>query len=154
MTERIHTHPGCAVSSCEGIGLLVWTGEPTLAANQWAVRTLLAHRANAQREVTLLQIIAEGAGTPDAEARAFIQDVYKRELSDVRRIVSAPLGDSFRQSIVRTIMRGMALFAGKTQHITVVSTLEQAYTAVLAGRASPSREKLDEQVRAMLAALS
>jgi hypothetical protein len=154
VTERIHTYPGCAVSSCEGIGLLLWTGEPTLAANQWAVRTLLAHRASAQREVTLLQIIAEQAGTPDADARAYIQEVYKRELSDVRRMVSAPLGDSFRQSIVRAIMRGMALFAGKTQHITVVSTLEQAYAAVLEGRSAPTRDALDRQVRAMYAALA
>lgn len=153
MIERIYKYPGCAVSSCAGISLLLWTGEPTLAANQWAVRTLLANRIKTAGEVTLLQIVAETAGTPDAETRAYIQEVYKRELSDVRRLVSAPLGDGFRQALVRTIMRGMALMAGKTQHITVVSTLDQAYDALLERRTQPTREALASQVRAMFADL-
>ncbi|MBN8613046.1 MAG: hypothetical protein J0L92_20820 [Deltaproteobacteria bacterium] len=153
MLERIYKYPGCAVSSCGGISILVWTGEPTLAANQWAVRTLLSNRTKTAGEVTLLQIIAASAGTPDAETRAYIQDVYKRELSEVRRMVSAPLGDGFKQSVVRTIMRGMAVIAGKTQHITVVSTLDKAYDALLERRATPTRETLSSQVRAMFAEL-
>ena len=153
MTDRIHTHPGCAVSSCGGVSLLLWTGEPTLAANQWAVRTLLDGRNATDPEVSLLQIVAQSAGTPDAQSRAYIQEVYKRELSGVRRLVNAPLGDSFRQAIVRTIMRSMAVFAGKTAHITVVSTLDAAYTAVLEKRTTPTRAALEAQVRAMFAAL-
>ncbi len=147
MIERIYKYPGCAVSTCGGLSLLVWTGEPTLAANQWVVRTLRANRGDG--EIALLQIIAASAGTPDAETRAYIQEVYKRELSDVRRMVSAPLGDSFKQAVVRTIMRGMALIAGKSQNMTVVSTLEEAYSAVLERRTSPTRDQLAAQVRAM-----
>lgn len=152
MKERIHTTSGCAVSSCEGIAIVLWTGEPTLATNKWCVQTL---RANTMKSgaATLLQIVGPTAGTPDAETRAYIQEVYKKELSEVRRMVSAPLGDSFKQSVVRTLMRGMAVIAGKSQHITVVSTLDQAYTTLLAGRTTPSREALSAHVDAMFDAL-
>lgn len=153
MSDRILTYPGCAVSMCGGVGILLWTGEPSLAANQWAVRTILSLQGKSPSAVTLLQIVAASAGTPDAETRAYIQDVYRRELSGVRRLVSAPLGDSFRQSVVRTIMRGMAVFAGKSAHMTVVSTLPQAYAAILDGRTEPSRPELEARVSEMFVAL-
>ena len=152
VAEQVHLYPGCAVSGCEGIAIILWTGEPTLAANQWATRMLLARRGRPGADVTVLQIITEDAGTPDSETRAYIQEVYKRELSDVRRMVSAPLGNSFRQSVVRTILRGMALFAGKASNLTVVATLDDAYAAVLAGRSQPRRAQLEAQVQAMLEA--
>ena len=133
--------------------MVLWTGDPTLVANTWAVRTALAQPAVPGGNTALLQIIAACAGTPDAAARAYMQDVYKRELRGVRRFVSVPLGDSFRQAIVRTIMRSMALFAGKSAFLTVVSTLDAGYDAVLQGRATPTRAELAACVLKMFAAL-
>lgn len=154
MTEPIHTHPGCAVSWCGGVAILLWTGQPTLAANRWAVGLIVAAQDEPERrDGVLLQIIAEDAGLPDSDTRVYIQKVFERELSGLRRVVSAPLGDGFRQAVLRTIVRGIALVAGKSSYMLVVSTLEDAYDAVLARRASPSRAALHARVLAMFEAL-
>jgi hypothetical protein len=215
MDARIHTHPGVAFAVRGGVSVLLWTGDPTLAANQWAVERLLGQewsrsgprtgvpaagadgsglprepmkllgqewsrsgprtgvpaagadgsglprepmkllgqRGVISNEMVLLQIITEGAGTPDAEARRYIQSAYQRELSDMQRVVTAPLGDSFRQSVIRTIMRGMAVFARKSEFVTIVSTLDAGIAAVTKGRASPTPRELDACIDAMFAAL-
>jgi hypothetical protein len=149
----VHDDRGCAIAFVGGVGVLLWTGEPTLRANRWAVSTLLANLDRGSGEPTLLQIVAERAGVPDAESRAFIQEVYRKELSGVRRLVSAPLGDGFRQSVVRTIMRGMAVVSGRMAQVVIVATLEDAYRETLDRRATPTHAELSQRVRAMFEAL-
>lgn len=149
----VHEDRGCAIAFVGGVGVLLWTGDPTLRANRWAVSTLLANLDRGSGELTLLQIVAEQAGVPDAESRAFIQEVYRKELSDVRRLVSAPLGDGFRQSVVRTIMRGMAVVSGRTAQVVIVATLEDAYRETLKRRESPTHAELSTRVRAMFTVL-
>lgn len=153
MSPRIHTYPGVAFAMTGEIAVLLWTGEPTLAANQWAVNKIISERRAVGADLVLLQIIAEGAGTPGPEARRYIQEVYKRELSDMRRVVTAPLGGSFHQSLIRTILRGMAILARKSDYVTVVSTLDDGFAAVTRGRTTPTVTELASTVEAMFAAL-
>jgi hypothetical protein len=128
----IRTYPGVACARSGTVLLLLWTGEPTVDALEWVDATIAAETKRWERGVAL-QIIDPSAGTPGLEARGRIQALYRRELRAGRRLVTAPLGDSLRHSVLRALIRGMALVAGKTAHVSVASTLEDAYAAALEG---------------------
>lgn len=151
MIASAETYPGVAYSVAGDVVIILWTGDPSLAANRWLIEQLSRVRLSRTQPALGLQIIAEQAGTPDADARRYIQEAFKHELVGLRRFVNTPLGSSFKQSLVRTILRGMALVGDRTKVMVIASNLEQALD-LLAEKASPDTPSRDE-LRARIAQL-
>jgi hypothetical protein len=141
-----------AVARRGNVMLLLWTGEPTVQALDWVDEKVAAEAASIERGVAL-QIIDPRAGPPNAAARARIQAMYRRELRNGRRLVTAPLGDSLRHSVMRALVRGMALVAGRSAHVSVASTLEDAHAAALEHAVGVTAEELSAVVGEMYEAL-
>lgn len=148
MIPSTETYPGVAFSTIGDVVIILWTGDPTLAANRWLIEQLSGVRTKRARPALGLQIIAEQAGTPDADARRYVQEAFKHELVGLRRFVNTPLGSSFKQSLVRTILRGMALVGDRNKVIVIASSLDQALDLIgeKASPETPTRQALEAQI--------
>jgi hypothetical protein len=82
--------------------------------------------------IVLVQLILPSSGPPDATTRAALQADLRRLGPQLRRVVTVAIGDSFRQKIVRTIVRTMLLVGGLSKQQRVCATIGEALDAVLA----------------------
>lgn len=142
---------GVVVRAQGDLGVIVWAGTPTVASNRWLVESLLAGLAEPNESYVVLQVILPQAGTPDTEARRYIQDAFRTRLTGLRLLVTTPLGDSLTVSVVRTIMRGMIILSGQSQRIRLAGSIDEALGAL--GResqaATPSRREVLTTLRAL-----
>ena len=135
------------------VGLVLWHGDPTLAANRWLLGHIVSARRAGHPYRIGLQLIAEQAPLPDAETRRFVQAMFKEELPHIHRFINAPLGDSMKQSLVRTVLRGMAMISDKSRAVVIASTLEEALdmASAVASAETPPRSVLRRTVDEMFA---
>ena len=148
-------YPGVGFLTHGDLALVTWTGEPSLAANRWLVDRMPAQVMSRHPSWLLLQIISPSCGTPGPEARQYVQEAFKTRLATVRCMVTVPLGDSLKQSIVRTIMRGMVILSGRSQTITVASSVDDALRLLgsVSSPDTPGRREVLADLRASFAEL-
>jgi hypothetical protein len=149
----ILTYPGVCFAREGDVGLVLWHGEPTLAANRWLVGLISSARRAGKGIRVGIQLIDGGSGMPDAEARRYVQQAFSEELPHVRRFVNAPLGDSMKQSLVRTVLRGMAMIGDKAKVVVIASTIDEALDLVapVASSDTPSRTVLSRTIDQLFA---
>lgn len=146
--RHIALHPAVAFTSLGDVGLILWTGVPTIEANQWLVTQFLGSLAKIEGTTVGIQIIGDGAPVPDSATRRYVQERYDQDLARVRRLVNTPLGDSLRQNIIRTVLRTMALVGDRRKVLTIAATIDEALDLVAAVRSplTPSRAALSERI--------
>lgn len=147
-TSLIQTYPGLVVARAGDVGLILWHGEPTLAANRWLIQYVTTARRAGSGFKIGIQLICDATPLPEADARRYVQEAFREELPHVRRFINAPLGDSMRQSLVRTILRGMAMIADRSKVVVIASTIREALdlTVPVASEDTPPRAVLDRLV--------
>ncbi len=92
-----------------------------------------------------LMIVLPSADVPDAATRMENRNRLRRLRPSVRRLATVPLGDEFRVSIVRTIMRTMIWLQGQGAWLPVYSRVEEGIDSLLELRSefTPGRVELE-----------
>lgn len=152
MFRSVDRHEG--VSYCAGgnLALVVWSGPSTLSANRWLIQRARADMPAIRTGGLFLQLIAEATSPPNAETRRYIQQEFADLLPRARRFVTVPLGDSFNQSVVRTIMRGMLLLSGVSGTAKIASNLDEGLSLIfeVATAETPPRPDTLRKLSSML----
>jgi hypothetical protein len=101
--------------------------------------------------VWYLALVLPTAPLPDAEARKAVQTDLKRWGSKLSHTVTVPMGDSIRESFVRTIMTGMMLLSGQSKSHTIAKTPSAGLRIITTqmGTASPALVALEAAVDAV-----
>jgi hypothetical protein len=102
-----------------------------------------------------LMVVLSTADPPDAETRAENTARLRRIGPRMRRLVTIPLGDTFFVSIVRTVMRGIAVIQGNARTHVFANSVDEGLLRVIqaSGPATPPGERIREDLRALYAAL-
>ena len=144
-------HGGVVRYTASGdVAVVLWTGEPTIAANRWLVDGLLSSFLAKQPSCIVLVFIHPDVSVPSAETRKDIQGVFRNELAPVRRLVNIPLGDNVKQTLFRSVLRAMAMLGDSRRVVSIAANVEEAIASAraVAGPQTPSslalRAAIDE----------
>jgi hypothetical protein len=145
------------VSCCVGgdLMLVAWGGRSTFEANHWLIQRARSTLKGLPSGGLLLQSIEESAAPPDTETRRYIQHEYSDLLPRTRCFVTVPLGSSFHQTVVRTIMRGMLVVSGMSQIAKVSTSIEDGLNLIFEKSTpkTPSRSESLRKIQQMRAEL-
>lgn len=135
------------------VAIVLWSGEPTIAANRWLVDGLLSSFLAQQPSCIVLVFIDADVSVPSAETRKDIQDVFRNELAPVRRLVNIPLGDSVKQTLFRSVLRAMAMLGDSRRVVSIAANVEEAIAAAraVAGPQTPTPLVLRGAIEALFA---
>ena len=149
--SAIERFPGVTFATRGDVGMVVWNGDPTLAANKWVIERAKTDLMSRFPTVLLVQIILETAGQPDAETRRYIEEAFKTHLQPARRMVTIPIGGTLAKTIVRTIMRGMIVVAGRSGVIQISATVAEGLDSLYekASAHTPKRPEIEALLRQM-----
>jgi hypothetical protein len=134
---------------------IVYQKAARLHRTRWLFERMDAFAARRQGDLMALMVVLPTADPPDGPTRAENAAGLKRLESRLRRLVTAPVGDAFRATIVRTIMRALAALQGKSGVHFVVNSVDEAVRRIrqAAGNDTPSGEQLHADLRDLHAAL-
>jgi hypothetical protein len=128
---------GAAAATVRGdVIMLIWKGAAQKSTVQRAMVLTESLSAEHPGGILIFQVILPSSDPPNAEARAIVNAGFKRIRPNIRALVSVGLGDSFRMSIVRTIMRATAALSGLGA-IQVIEATEAAGLRRLLHKAGP-----------------
>jgi glycine/D-amino acid oxidase-like deaminating enzyme len=126
--------------------VLLWRAPATMARWEWQLELTERIAASDPKGVVILNFIAASSTPPDAAMRKRMQAYLKVSGGRIRKLIAVPLGDSIWQSIVRAIIRGVALVSGVSDRQIVVGTVPEA---IVAAQANGSRASADDLRRAV-----
>jgi hypothetical protein len=103
--------------------MVVWRGD-TRAAAVDRVSALLAELTRSHRDVSLLQVIEEGATAPDSDARRALSSMLKQHSGAIRCSAVVYEGDGFRAATLRAVVTGISLLGRPAcPHVVFASTM-------------------------------
>jgi hypothetical protein len=154
VTSGLETHDGIAVRACGDVLVVMWREASRIERIRWLGRCI-DERIAANESVVCCQIILASSSPPDAPARREGQALFERTGESIRRLVTVPVGDDLWMSIVRTILRGMAIVSRQPVEQRIASNLRQGldYVHEVAGPRTPQRHELAATVPQLCAAL-
>ena len=127
MTETVESAPvgGLAMTVVGVTLLLFWRVTASVARWLWQIGhvRLLAERY--PQGVIIVSVILESSTAPNGALRKRMQADFKALGPAMRRMVAAPVGNSFWLSVVRTIVKGVMIMSGQSDRQRVAESLEQ-----------------------------
>ena len=129
------------VVAVDGVGVL-WRGDAAsivyqraarLHRTRWLFDQFDVIRAKNPDGVIALMVVLPSADPPDAETRAENNSRLHTMGTSLRRLVTVPIGDAFRTSVVRTIMRGITIIQGKSKVQFICNTIDAGVRELLVG---------------------
>jgi hypothetical protein len=150
----VETFDGVAIAECGDVLLVVWKSDATLARYDWFEPRVFA-MAERHESIAICQFILSSSRPPDAALRARLRATLVRLGPRMRRLVSVPIGDAIWLTLVRGIMRGMAILSGQSGAVFVAANVESALDRIAQVRTAdtPSRDVLagtaEESARAL-----
>src|SRR6185436_19986380 len=103
---------GVAVMGRGDTFCIVYQKAARLHRTRWLFVQMDKFAAWRQGDLTASMVVLPTADPPDAPTRAENTAGLKRVGTRLRRLVTAPVGDAFRTTIVRTIMRPLSALQG------------------------------------------
>jgi hypothetical protein len=150
--EGVRLGEGVAVAVVGKAVLALWQGPAN--AREW--RELVFREIEQVGDgIVHVQFILPSSAPPDSEARAVLQADIKRLGKKLRKVITVALGDSFRQKIVRTVVRMVLLISGVGKQQVVAATIDEGLDLLLdALGPGASRAELDAAIDALFRARS
>jgi hypothetical protein len=151
------------VKTIDGVGFLtrgdaivvVYRAPARLHRSRWLY--YLADRAAKENPegIVALMVILPTADPPDGPTRAENTTRMRKLAPSLRRFVTVAIGDDLRLSVVRTVMRALAVLQGKSKVHFIENTLEDGVARVreAAGPRTPGAAELMRDVQALYQAL-
>jgi hypothetical protein len=100
-------------------------------------------------------VVLPTSDPPDGPTRAENALRLRRLGPSLRRVVTVPIGNAFRVSVVRTVMRAISAIQGRSGVQVVATTVEEGIPRLLelARAKTPTREEIEADLNAMYQAL-
>src|SRR5258708_4467927 len=114
----------------------VFQAAARLHRTRWLFDAAHALAPRSPEGILVMMVAPPTAAPPDSATRAENHARFRRLGPSLRRFVSVPLGDSVRVSLVRAILRGMAVVQGDARTHLVTATIEEG-TACLREAGGP-----------------
>jgi hypothetical protein len=152
---EIQVFDGVSLTSIGDTLLTLYTAPARLHRSRWAYDRA-DELARAQPEGVMgLMIVLPTADAPDAPTRMENRIRLRRLTGSLRRLVTVPVGDELRISIVRTIMRTMLWMQGQSRLMPVHDTLDGGVDCLLevATPRSPGRQQVEAAIGELYRAL-
>ena len=135
--------------------LVLWKGAARAHRTRWLFEQIEGTVAAHPQGILVLQQVLPTSNPPDGPARDENHLRIRKLGSSLRRLVTVPLGDALWMSLVRTIMRALAVVSGQAKSHFVADTEAEGIDLLLkaASPSTPSRRDLvaglDELYRAL-----
>jgi hypothetical protein len=139
---------GIAMAAAGDVLFTVWKG-PSVDAlidrfepHVWAM-------ADKYPSFVIVQIIMSSSSPPNASVRARARRAMTTLGPRLRCVLSLPVGDGLWTTLVRTIMRGMAVLSGQSDIVRTASSLPDMFERIgaLASAHTPDRAELSRVVQ-------
>jgi hypothetical protein len=151
------------VRSYDGVGcitrgdaaLVLYKSPARLERTRWLFDSIDALAATKPDGVIAFLVVLSTADLPDAATRVENTERMKKLGSSIRRVVTVPVGDTFRLNLVRTIMRSLSVLQGSSKIQMVSSTLEDGLARFIeaASPETPLKSQLVDDLAALYRAL-
>jgi hypothetical protein len=150
---EIETEDGVAVVKRGDLFQIVYSAPARLHRTRWVFDRAEARTMG--KDFVVLMVVLSTSDPPDAATRTENVERLRRIGPRLRRLVTVPLGDTFFVTIVRTIMRALALVTGHGRTQLICSSIEEGVARVVqvAGPSTPTATRILEDQRAMFGAL-
>jgi hypothetical protein len=126
MDPIIHIGDGVAAAELDdGTMVMIWQHPATHDRWEWQVQLMEKMAAKPGDGFLMLNIIFSTSSPPPSSLRKRMQDYMKRIAPRMSKIVVVALGDSIWLSVVRTIIRALALISGESERQVVMATLHE-----------------------------
>lgn len=125
-----YEYDGVAVMARGDLLMAVWRAAGERERLRWAFERT-DEFAQTHPSFIILNVVLPSSDPPDAKGRTETSARFKGYGDRLRRLVTVALGDSFRQSVVRTIMRAFAVISGTSKIYVVAATVDEAIRELL-----------------------
>ncbi len=135
--------------------LIVYQLAARLHRTRWLFARVNEYVAGRRGTFVVFMVVLPTADPPDRPTRAENAAELRKLGSRLRRLVTTPIGDAFRVSIVRTVMRALSALQGKAGVHFVGDSIDAGVLRVLevAEKDTPSRAEMMSDLAALHAAL-
>ena len=135
--------------------LIVYQKAARLERSRWLFDRVDAMLEKTNLDILGFMIVLPTADPPDGPTRE--ENTYRlRRISHrVRRLITTPIGNAFKVSLVRTVMRGLNVVLGHSDTRFVTETVEEGLNALLEAKSAktPPAEQLLADLASIYAAL-
>lgn len=151
MERRVEVKDGVALCIIGDTLISLWKEPATVERCRSVSAELRSHAKKFSDGFIWFHVILSSSSPPDRAARAEISASMKEVRSNLRKLVVVPLGDTVWHSVVRAIVRTMALLTGMSAQQVVSSTASQGLSEVsrIATAATPPSAELAGALRAL-----
>ncbi len=151
----VHCQDGVALLSRGDVITVVYQLAARYHRTHWLFEKIDAYASAHPGDFMVLMVVLPTADPPDAATRAENAMQLRRLGSRLRRLVTAPIGDAFRVSIVRTVMRALAALQGKSGVHFVTRGIEDSLERITQGASerTPSADQLKRDLSSLHQAL-
>lgn len=146
-------HDGVGVVCRGNLALIVYAADARLHRTRWLFDRLDELATRNPEGVFALMVVTPNAAPPDAATRTENAARLRKLGKTLIAIVTVALGDDFRISIVRTVMRAMILLSRQVGRHVIASTEREGIDCLLEEAKLDSRLPTRAQIEADLAAL-
>jgi hypothetical protein len=135
--------------------LVVYQKDARLHRTRWLFDVVDRVLATTDSEILVLMVVLPTADPPDSETR----EENTRRLRTIgprgRRLVTTPVGNAFRVSVVRAIMRGLNVALGHSGTRFVTNTVEEGVALILEAKSerTPNARQIFTDLAAIYTAL-
>ncbi len=135
--------------------LIVYQKAARLERTRWLFDVVDAVLETTELDILSLMIVLPTAGPPDAPTHRENYSRLGKIGQRVRRLVTVPVGDAFKTSIVRAVMRGLNVILGHSDRRFITNTVDEGVTCLLALKSphTPKPEQIIADIRAIYLAL-
>ena len=135
--------------------VVVYRSAARLHRTRWLFDQAEVIAARNLNGTVVFMVVLPSADPPDKETRAENSARLKKLGDKVRRVVTVPVGDGLRVSIVRTVMRALALVQVQAQSFCIANTIDEGLRRLreVATAETPSRETIVADLRRLYEAL-
>jgi hypothetical protein len=155
MKPEVKTYDGVGFLARGDCAIVVYHAAARLHRSRWLYD--LADRAVGDNPAGIvgLMVILPTADPPDGPTRAENSTRLRKLAPSLRRFVTVAIGDDFRVSVVRTVIRALNVLQGKSNVHLVANTLETGIARMLeaGGPNTPGPVQITQDVHALYRAL-
>ena len=152
---KVLVHDGVGMLLRGDVCLIVYQKAARIERTRWLFDVLDAALDDNERCLLGLMIVLDTSDPPDGPTRQENHFRLRKIERRVKRLVTTPVGNAFKLSVVRAVMRGLNIVLGNSGTRFITDTVDEGVTQLLEAktRETPPRQQILTDLRAIYIAL-